>query len=536
MSGERTGTCWAAGIGLALLVTPAPAATWKQDYWNPQPAAGDVVLPLPCDGALVFRRVETPVEKNWLADEAIVLGNDRVDGQEHSEAIRRDNLVGSLGTDPGRRFYLLAKYELTRDQYDAVMAGRCPVPSDDGSVPVQNVSWFDAVEFTRRYTVWIGANAARQLEESAGPGAFIRLPSEVEWEFAARGGIAVDAAAYRQRMFPIDTTLEDYVWFAGFKGCDGAAQPIGLKQPNPLGLHDMVGNVQELVLNYYQLRIEERGHGQLGGAVARGGSCLTSELRVRISDRDEVPLYDARSGAPAGRPYTGFRPAVGTTILNASARIEAIRKDWAGAAALRTPLDPQADPIAAIGTIADAQTRPDFRDALAAAAEQFRTEMATRNAIEARSARLLIFSGALSIRDFALETIDLRRARGVLAALGPAERANPEIAAQEARARDTVARAEERRAITLDFLMMAVLHAADDVDANALDEAKRVLDAENHARLGRLSQITRQSNSDFVAMFVAFAKWQQAHPDAAENYYETKIIDYVDRLEKARKK
>ena len=510
----------------ALLALPVAAPLhaqdpgWPQDYWNPVPAEGDVILPTPCGGAIAFRRIETPVAPNWLADETLQLGNSNIAGQEHSESIRRDSIVGSLSLDnaPEARFYLIGKYELTRDQYAAVMTEVCPEPSDDGSLPAEAMSWFDAQTFTLRYTAWLYAKARADFAAAAGEAAFVRLPTEEEWEFAARGGIAVPEAVQRQRLFPMDGPLEAYVWFAGHKSCDGAVQPVGLLEPNPLGLHDVVGNVQEYVFDLYRLRTQSRAHGQVGGATARGGSCLTSEARVRTSERDELALFDPDTGIPTGRAFTGMRLAVGAPILTGQTRIESIHGDWEAFGEARVQLQPGQDPIEALDEIAAAQDSPEIRDALLEAAQTFKSEMERRNAIEMKSAQSVMLSGMLMIRDYLVELDNLYR-------LGQMQAAAPDPALE-----GVIQRARERLEITRDVFLAALVHATDDFGPDALTAATGIIREENRQRLQSASARTRETTDQMLAMFLDFTAVYRAQPDTEAAVFYGEIEDYYARL------
>lgn len=507
---------------LAIVVAPdaARAADWPQDFWNPDPAEDDVALPLPCGGAMAFRRVDTTAPGNWLADESLQLGNSEIPGQEHSESILRDSIAGSLslGGAPEDRFYLIGKYEVTRDQYAAVMDVVCPTPGDEGSVPAEGMSWFDAQAFGARYTGWLYQNAAEALTQAAGAQAFLRLPTEEEWEFAARGGLAVPEAVQRQRLFPMDGPIEDYVWFAGYKSCDGKLQPVGLLQPNPLGLYDVVGNAQEFTADLYRLRTRSRAHGQVGGATARGGSCLTAEARVRTAERDEVALFDSETGAPAGKPFTGLRMTVGAPILMGQDRIERINEDWKAFGETRIQVDPQDDPIEALGVVAEAQDDPQARDAILAAVTLFQNEMERRNRIETQSAKSVVLSGMLMIRDNLLELDNLERLGAVLA-----EGADPGVEAAMLRSR-------ERMGITRDVLLAALVHATDDFDQATLDAAESVIRQENNLRLQSATERTRASTERMLTMFGEFTRRYRARPDADPSEFYRDIENYYREL------
>lgn len=506
----------AAWAGSAQAAEP----TWPADFWNPVQTEGDVILPAPCGGAMAFRRIDTTVPGNWLADETLQLGNSEITGQEHSESILRDSIAGplSLTGAPEARFYLLGKYEVTADQYAAVMDPACPEPGDAGSVPAEGMSWFDAQGFTARYTEWLYANARDALEAAAGTQAFVRLPTEEEWEFAARGGLAVAEAVQRQRLFPMDGPLEEYVWFAGFKSCDGALQPVGLLGPNPLGLHDVLGNAQEMTADLYRLRTRARAHGQVGGVTARGGSCLTAEARVRTAERDEVALFDPETGRPAGKPFTGLRLAVGAPILIGQDRIEKINEDWRAFGETRLQIDPAQDPIEALGDVAQAQDSPEARDAILAAVQSFEAEMERRNAIEAKSAKSVVLSGMLMIRDYLIELDNISRIQEVLA-VG----ADPGVEA-------AMRRANERLNLTRDVFLTALVHATDDFDQATLDAAEEIIRKENDLRLRAASERTRASTERMLAMFGVFTRSYRARTDTDPSEFYQIIEKYYAEL------
>lgn len=509
----------AIAVALTAAATPAGAADpiWPEASWNPAPAGGDVTLPMPCGGAMTFRRVDTAVQANWLADESVQLGNSDISGQEHSESILSDSVVGSLSLDgtPDARFYLIGKYEVTRDQYAAVMDADCPQPGDDGTLPAEDMPWFDALSFTARYTQWLHGNAAAELAAAAGEQAFVRLPTEEEWEYAARGGDAVPEAVQRQRLFPMDGPLEDYVWFAGYKSCDGAVQPIGALAPNPLGIHDILGNVQEMTADLYRLRTRARQHGEVGGATARGGSCLTSATRVRTAQREEIALFDPESGVPVGKPYTGIRLAVGSPILVGQDRIARINDDWKAFGETRIHLEPGQDPIEALEAIAAAQDSPEVRDAILEAARTFDTEMERRNVIEMKSAKSVLMSGTLMVRDYLIE---LNYQTPLLRILqrGPNEDAEQGIA-----------RSKERLAITQSALLTAILHAAEDFDQPTLAAAEELVAKELAQRLQGMTDRTRNATGPSLTMFGDFVALYQQKSDTepaviyktVENYF-----------------
>src|SRR5262249_47228692 len=119
----------ALGVGLALVALPAGAqqpAAWEEAAFTPRAMPDALVRPMPCGGSMVFRRIETPARDGPLEDRQLSLGSDDVE-TGYNEYVRTDFLVGSF-TDAQRRvrYYYLGKYEVTRDQYAAVMEPTCP--------------------------------------------------------------------------------------------------------------------------------------------------------------------------------------------------------------------------------------------------------------------------------------------------------------------------------------------------------------------------------------------------------------------------
>jgi formylglycine-generating enzyme required for sulfatase activity len=137
-------------------------------------------------------------------------------------------------------FYLGA-FEVTQAEYLKVM-GKNPSPfkgdiagSKSQDLPVDRVSWDDAVEFCKRLS-------ERPEEKKAGR--VYRLPTEAEWEYACRAG--------SKTAFHFDTnskTIDDYAWYKG--NSKGQTHAVGGKSPNDWGLYDMHGNVLEWCSDWY---------------------------------------------------------------------------------------------------------------------------------------------------------------------------------------------------------------------------------------------------------------------------------------------
>lgn len=184
-----------------------------------------------------------------------------------------------------KSFYI-SKYEVTVAQYRAFCeaTGReMPKEPEWGwkeNYPMTAVSWQDAVDYAK----WKG----------------LRLPTEAEWEFAARGGNASLGKPYSGASYP-----PAVAWYE--MNAPEGPQPVGLKRPNELGIYDMSGNVWEWCQDYYAPYISGMQENPLGPSmgvnrVLRGGSWFGNRGNLRVANR----FYHA----PAfGSNIIGFRVA-----------------------------------------------------------------------------------------------------------------------------------------------------------------------------------------------------------------------------------
>jgi formylglycine-generating enzyme required for sulfatase activity len=168
--------------------------------------------------------------------------------------------------------FWIGKYPVTQQEWESVM-GENPSYFKGIDCPVECVSWEDA----NRYVEVLSKRAADRR---------YRLPTEAEWEYAARAGTTSPTMGLK---------AEDAGWWAeGGMFSENKTHPVGLKAPNPLGLHDVLGNVWEWCAdfyNWYEHDAQTDPSGPQAPAipgmrVCRGGAWYILKPRVRVSVRN----------------------------------------------------------------------------------------------------------------------------------------------------------------------------------------------------------------------------------------------------------
>jgi formylglycine-generating enzyme len=206
--------------------------------------------------------------------------------------------------------YWLSKTEVTTDQWRAVM-GSVPLPGGAGDLPVVGVSWCDALRYANALSAREGLRPVYRFRGSCGYEGTVtwergadgyRLPTEAEWELAARAG--------DHGIFAGSHALEPVGWYLGNAG--GRARTVAALAPNAYGLHDMSGNVWEWVWDRLGPYAAEAQHDPAGPErgdtrILRGGSWRYEARYARVADRNwSRPGY--RSPAVGFRLARSLRP------------------------------------------------------------------------------------------------------------------------------------------------------------------------------------------------------------------------------------
>jgi formylglycine-generating enzyme required for sulfatase activity len=181
--------------------------------------------------------------------------------------------------------FYIGKYPVTQALWKIVMADKNPSNFQGDDCPVENVSWDDIQQFLTK------------LNEKTG--LRYRLPTEAEWEYAARGGKQSKGYLYAG-----GNTLNDVAW--NYNNSGSKTHSVGGKTPNELGLYDMSGNVWEWCQDVYKAYpCNSNNRGNSSYRVCRGGGWINGAQICRAAYRD--------NNWPRSRlSYIGFRLALST--------------------------------------------------------------------------------------------------------------------------------------------------------------------------------------------------------------------------------
>ena len=165
--------------------------------------------------------------------------------------------------------FYIGKYEVTQSLWRAVMYYN-PSRFKGDNLPVEMVSWDDCQQFIKKLNAITGKS--------------FRLPTEAEWEYAARGG-----KQSRHFQYSGSDNLDDVAWYGD--NSNRKTYPVGTKRPNELGIYDMSGNVWEWCQDWYgsyssDAKTDPKGPSNGSRRVIRGGCWGNSARSCRSSIRD----------------------------------------------------------------------------------------------------------------------------------------------------------------------------------------------------------------------------------------------------------
>ena len=166
--------------------------------------------------------------------------------------------------------YYIGETEVTQELWEAVMGSNPSYFTGNNQRPVEYVSWYDCQEFIKKLNQLTGKK--------------FRLPTEAEWEYAARGGKYSRGYKYSGR-----NDVDEVAWYKSNSG--EITHPVATKEANELGLYDMSGNVKEWCKDWYgdyqsNSQTNPTGPSEGESRVLRGGSWSCLDRNVRVSYRD----------------------------------------------------------------------------------------------------------------------------------------------------------------------------------------------------------------------------------------------------------
>jgi formylglycine-generating enzyme required for sulfatase activity len=209
---------------------------------------------------------ETGMEFVWIPEGCFEMGCGQWDGDCESDEVPVRTVC--------LRGFWMGKYEVTQGIWKKIMGNNPSRFQNGDNYPVEHVSWKQAQEFVKKLKIDGGYT--------------VRLPTEAEWEYAARGG-------GRMEIYAGGNDLSILGWYEG--NSEGSTHPVGKKMPNAYGLHDMSGNVWEWCEDIYlQDAYGKSAENNPAGTdrpvfrVRRGGSWDSEQRRLRSLFRGRYPV------------------------------------------------------------------------------------------------------------------------------------------------------------------------------------------------------------------------------------------------------
>lgn len=245
---------WTVAVGVAAVVFVAIMLLRPQPDDEPIPPIPQSNLP--------------EIEMVWVSGGTFTMGATSEQGSDADSDEKPAHSVTLSG-------YYIGKYEVTQKLWKAVM-GNNPSNFTGDNLPVENVSWNDVQEFLRKLNRMTGKN--------------YRLPTEAEWEYAARGGSNSSGNKYSG-----SNNIGSVAWYTENSG--SKTHPVGSKSPNELGIYDMSGNVLEWCQDWYgdySSSSQRNPQGPASGSyrVYRGGGWNNFAGYCRVSRRGGISPGD----------------------------------------------------------------------------------------------------------------------------------------------------------------------------------------------------------------------------------------------------
>lgn len=222
-----------------------------------------------------FNVNDVEFEMVYVEGGTFMMGSDDREAWSWEEPVHQVTLSG----------YYIGKTEVTQALWQAVMGNN---PSHfkfkGANFPVYEVSWNDCQAFIAKLNRLTGENFC--------------LPTEAQWEFAARGGIKSKGYKYSG-----SNNVKSVAWYGDIEGYDeeDLGRPVAKKRPNELGIYDMSGNVREWCEDWYGeytsgAVIDPQGPSSGSRRINRGESCITLDSNCRCSSRYSAYPEDTVKG------------------------------------------------------------------------------------------------------------------------------------------------------------------------------------------------------------------------------------------------